>query len=216
MRSEKELIEMLDEHLGFLKISFREFDNGNLREAKRIANSIYTIVFDKGRTSSILAQLGWKEKIAFISSGNVLKPPKDPMKDWYQSPPLLMMVGGPQGLAYIARLGHTPDKHRMMSFEEWWREDPIYWYQESYDLPQKIHLLSREALVLSLTDQDGGRHLDPKISNKHYRWMKEDQPWVNVDTGEKPKLSAELVTARQVGWELVESLTRYRQRDKAL
>lgn len=209
MRDEKELKASLLEQLGFLESSSREFDDGKLAEAKRIANSIYTIVHDKNQAKSILGQLEIKEKIDFVATGKEYTPPNDPTKKRYSSPPLLnILSGGSKGLEFVPKLGNSARGHRKLKFEDWWKNDPIYWYQEEGDKDGTYRevLLSREELILTITDQDGGRHLDPKVRNNLYKRMKETRDWKNALTGQPIDIKPELKTARQIGWELTESL----------
>jgi hypothetical protein len=209
MRDRAELNAQLFEQLDFIETSSREFDAGKLHEAKRIANAIYTIVVDKSRTVSILRQLKVKDEISFLASGTKYDPLSNPEKTRFQSPPLVRIVTGQNGFEYTPRLDQSPKNHRMLEFENWWNKDAIFWYRAQGGQGPEEKTMSRKDLVSSLTDQDGGRHLDQQLTDANYRYLKGNHDFRNMETGLLVAMSTELVTVRQIGWELVESLRQY-------
>jgi hypothetical protein len=68
-RTRGELVSALNNQLKAIKASSAAFDEGEAWEATRLAVAVYVILYDgKGRTVSLLSQLGIKEKIPFVST----------------------------------------------------------------------------------------------------------------------------------------------------
>lgn len=211
MRDLAELNSQLFEQLDFLASSSREFDAGKRHEAKRIANAICTIVHDKHRTVSILSQLAVKDRVQFVASGCEYQLPEDPTKERFQSPPLVTISLGPDGMVYEPRLDESPQKQRSLSFDDWWVNDPIFWYRDEEQGTWVERTMSRRDLVLSITDQDGGRHFDKLLSEAAYRHMKTNHGFRETKTGHLSVMFTELVSVRQIGWELAESIRRFEE-----
>ncbi|WP_234853388.1 hypothetical protein [Paracoccus everestensis] len=209
MRTEEELKAALDEHIGFLQSSCEAFDKGVLAEGKRIANSIYTLIWDYKRTKSILSQIGAKENMLFLSSGDKLD--KDEIlaqkAGSYASPRLLMFGFNERGITWEPRLGAVPSVHSWLSFKDWWEDEPIFWAAEAEGSINRI-FVSRRELITSLTDQEGGRHLDPILDSEGYKLMKFDEGWRDASTNEVVLRDQALFMARQIGWEMLQTLER--------
>lgn len=188
-RSQEELQKAFAEQVLALLSSCAAYDAGHEWEARRLATTIVNLVHDKGRTQSLLGQLGQKQQIKWFTTsspnhpGNVLP--------WS---PMVMIVGGLSGYKPImdAPLGRS----EFIAFEDWWNET-VY-----EDGPLK---LSRSVLLRTLRDQDGGSHYDPEISDGAYKLMKGGAGWFMVagDGTELPMSSAELATARQIAYEVI-------------
>jgi hypothetical protein len=210
MRPRVEIHGALMEQVGFLIASCNAFDAGNVAEAKRIANSIYTLVVDKGRSKSILTQLEVKSGMDFIASGDDVS--SHDKKILFENPPLLMIKFGATGVSLVPRLGLLKQDYRHLSYKDWWEEDPVF-RVDGQSNDQKTSLLSRKGLITSLTDQDGGRHFDSKLTQKNYIEIKNETipVIITLADGEKQSIEltrVELLTARQIGWELLASLER--------
>ena len=68
-RTRGELVSALNNQLKAIEASSAAFDEGEAWEATRLAVAVYVILYDgKGRTVSLLSQLGIKEKIPFVST----------------------------------------------------------------------------------------------------------------------------------------------------
>src|SRR5262249_55095782 len=68
-RTRGQLVSALNNQLKAIKASSAAFDEGEAWEATRLAVAVYVILYDgKGRTVSLLSQLGIKEKIPFVST----------------------------------------------------------------------------------------------------------------------------------------------------
>lgn len=198
-RTQDELIQALEEQLGFLKKSGAEFDAGDLTEAKRLANAVVVLVEDGKRKKfkSILTQLGVRDELQFLSSGGV-----DPSNLLADMPLVAMRLSvGPRGgsAKYIPMFGetHAPKK---LSFEQWWSE-PIFKEQGIDALT-----LDRQTLTRALRDQEGGSHFDDELSNPVYIGIAKEHSdeWLLVTEQGSAQIEPgpHLASMRQIAWEL--------------
>jgi hypothetical protein len=104
-RTRSELVSALGEQLNAIKTSSAAFDAGDNWEAKRLATAAHIILYDKGRTVSLLTQLGVKERINFISSSV----PANPNNSLAETP-LVIVHYGPNGPDYLplCKIGGGP------------------------------------------------------------------------------------------------------------
>jgi hypothetical protein len=155
-KSQDELRTELHEQLQALQSSCNGFDRGGLWEAKRLATIVDTLVHDRNRkTVSLLSQLRVRDAMKFTSSRH----------EWNNHSvtpqiPLVLIRHTSTGAAYEPVLDKLPFPNAQLSFSKWW-EQPIL---------RDIHRrdLSRKNLVCSLRDQDGGGHVDAKLTNEAY------------------------------------------------
>lgn len=198
-KSRDELLTELSEQLAALKMSAQSFDAGRLWEAKRIAVSIYIIVHDRGKNSqSLLSQLGVKEGIKFLSTGSLVS------GNILSEQPLIvhrMSLSGSEFLP-LCTTG-APMDNRQLAFSRWWEEDIL-----------KVddgRTLSRKNLVCSLRDQDGGAHVDPKLTDPAYiAFARENGTGMYFAAGNNPPEpvgpGAHKATVRQIAFELETTL----------
>jgi len=64
----EDLVEKLQQQVGFLERSANLFDEGHEDEAFRLAGVMRTLVYDKGRSQSVLGQLGVKDTLRFVDT----------------------------------------------------------------------------------------------------------------------------------------------------
>ena len=64
-QTQDELFQQLKEQLKFIHTSSNEFDKENFSEAKRLATNIRILLHDTNSSTSLLKQLGYKEKIYY-------------------------------------------------------------------------------------------------------------------------------------------------------
>jgi hypothetical protein len=157
----KRFKQKLEEQINFIRSSCQAFDNGNKKEALRIATSIRVILHDTPQSTSILKHLNAKDINLFTIHVEPPKPPED-MNGYMPIHAFSMGVinlGGTD-FGYGPNLeDFSPGKSRVLPVDEWWNE--IIWI---------ISLksgLTRKRLVLSAANQDGGAHVDNQL-NEHY------------------------------------------------
>lgn len=185
-----------------LRASCASFDQGNAWEAMRLATSTYIMVNDGGRNArSILTHLGIRDSISFIASGHDIRSSRNMVAD---TPLVLavMQIGGPSD--YVPRGNQTPELERLLSFGAWWERDYIFRSGDG------LNKLTRKKLVFALRNQEGGSHYDGELTDPDYIEAAHGKTWMALssDGSRRPLRQLELVTMRQVAWELLESLTR--------
>lgn len=68
-------LRQLHEQRGFLEVSAASYDNGIESEAKRLAVAIRVLVYDRGRSKSLLTHLGVKAHLGFSDTALGVPPP---------------------------------------------------------------------------------------------------------------------------------------------
>ncbi|GCL64320.1 hypothetical protein [Pseudaquabacterium pictum] len=194
--SDSERWQQLHEQMGFLARSCRDFDEGHVSEAKRMANEVVKLVLEKGRNyKSLLHQVGLMPGLQFISSC----PPLEP-KTIFIGPRLVYWEHSPSGsVSFHANLDSVP-MNRFLSFDDWWAEPVI---------PKSDgQLMNRMGLVTSLRNELGGAHVDAEIS-EDIAEMQREGPF-RVFSGARASMSrvpdVELHTMRQIAHEVLRSI----------
>jgi hypothetical protein len=192
----------LQRQIAHLRRSATAYDEGSIEEAERLASAVYMICHDGGRNAkSLLGQLDLKSRVRFPDSSSW--PPKEPGVA-RAGPPLLGLWNDDQGLRYAPRLG-SPARLEKLPFSKWWD-------QKVYENARGL-TLSRKNLVCSLRSQDGGGHVDDKLTDEayysflaygdHHGWN--DERTLSVDSG-IPVQNAHWMTMRQIAWEVDQAL----------
>lgn len=205
-QSQQELLSHLNEQIQFIKKSATDFDNGDITEAKRIALHIRTLVHDTKNTTSLLSQLGIKEKILYLNSAL----------------PYSSSIISHIGLVYLKCTNTTngiisnyspflnngpPIKKDRINFLEWWEKNIVL-------TDQKENQFTRKDLILNVADKDGGAHVDGKINKAYAELSRQNSVgFVLVTTKQnqpekrEPIKYIELASIRQVAFELLESIS---------
>lgn len=196
-----------------LQSSCAQFDIGCDWEAARIATSIFNLAYDnsKRRIHSILTQLDRKRSMDFYSTS--VASPEENALPWapltYQS----MTIGtGPDGArvsdaTFMPLLDAPFAVPRAVSFDAWWAE-PIYSWRNQH--------LSRQTLLATLRDQEGGSHFDAEVTDPMYlslksgAGMESSVSGVTEDGRAYETVTAlaggEAASARQIGFEMLMAL----------
>ncbi len=160
-RSKDELIESFKEQLNFVKKSSAAYDEGDKSEAKRLATHIDILLHDRGKTLSLLTQLGFLSNTKFFSpahpysQGNVLSEAR-----------LCMKMLNADGVAYMPILDDAFLGWKQLDFSDWW-EEPILILRGSDFQSQNEIGITRKKLIVMMRDKDGGAHIDNLIP-KYY------------------------------------------------
>jgi hypothetical protein len=181
--------------------SSASYDQGNLWEAKRLANEIAMLVHDpvRGRSKSLLTQLGCKADLRFhdtcanhpamVRDGEIFPPSG-----------LLGLAGDANGWRIVpsCQLSEMPSD---------WSEDQKFrfWWEESVTRFVGRANLSRKNLVMSARDQDGGAHVDGVLELKSYADFAFDAA-SSARVNGQPLPNAHLACIRQIAWELMQTL----------
>lgn len=194
-QSTSELNAHLQEQIGFLERSADAFDAGYTNEAKRLAVTIRVLVHDTRRSHSLLSQLDQKNTSICDSSFD------------YDPNSLIAHAGlagisvNPPKVEHAAPLdGDDPSRFRWVDFEKWWNA-VIFVYDGGREL-------TRKELVLAVSNQDGGAHVDPALDEDYARLSRQNAlgRFTFDEAGEVSLCKAELVSVRQIAHELLKSL----------
>jgi hypothetical protein len=179
-----------------LAASCRQFDLGDEWEAARIASALHILLYDSGKSRSILHQLGIKDSLQFVCTGGPIG-----HTDLIPTHPLVKMEIGPVGSRYLPIKNEVPAPVRHFKFKKWWKE-PVF------AASQAKWVLTRGDLISNMRNQDGGGHFDGALTDERYVEFSRAPQWVmNMTDGtEVGLMGLEQNTMRQLGWEVLESL----------
>lgn len=154
-QTEEDLKSHLQDHLTFLKLSSKSYDEGHTGEIKRLAASLRVLLHDTQYSISILEQLRIKNDLLFINTATKPNP-----ANLLTHSGLAAMAMSNQSAKFVPYLDSLPGpSYAAMRFTKWWSETVI--------IDNKRNKISRKDLVLSIANQDGGVHVDPML-NKVY------------------------------------------------
>ena len=150
----------------FLRDLLQQVDNLKLDDEQReiravmIAAQLRTLLYDSGKSMSILSQLGIKESLFFMpvcADGQI-----DMASNLVPSYSLVDCQITSDGL-YVCYKKPNHFSHRLnVFFNHWWNEIVI---DTKGAAPVR---LSRRGIVLTLCDKEGGAHLDPEFTDEYY------------------------------------------------
>ena len=183
-----------------LRSAAKAYDEGAQAQALNLAIRVRTLVHDRGRGTSLLKQLGVKDRLPYL----------DTALAEYEAPAVVMHAGlcmitaslGSDGASrYTAPLGElSPDRqHPPAAFEDWWNEPVV-----TVDGGRRF---SRADFVLTLANQDGGGHVDPTLGESYAAIARAGVPQFQPAAGADSRLrNLVLPSVRQIAFELDESL----------
>ena len=198
-QSEDMLKQHLDEHVGFLKRSAELYDQGIVAEAKRLAVSIRVLLHDTGNSVSLLGQLGMKGGQKFVDTATDRS-----MSDAPSYSGLVMPLINPGSAEYLPHLNRMTSK--LTVFEDWWKATVI--------IDSNLRDISRQRLILTVANQDGGAHVDPKLNDVYADLSKNNsmgqmylpsvswEPTIGIESWE-PIIGIEHASVRQIAHEVL-------------
>ena len=147
--------DQLKRQFGFLVNSCRIFDNGDWEEAIRIATCIRVLIHDTSKSTSLLKHLNAKSIKLFSTSPEI--PDSENGYEPFHAFTMGVIDFGKEVFGYMPNLeDFKPGSSVVLPVEEWWEQ--IVWKLS----PQCK--LTRKRLILSAANQDGGAHVDAKLS----------------------------------------------------
>ncbi len=187
-----------------LSKSCKEFDRGDVFEAKRIAVHLRTLWHNKGQSKGLASQLNLANQVidtafvvppTFITAG-LPDTPSDERR--------LFAIGGSR--AYAPLFDNGPAGIYKTQFDQWWEGNVLS--------DGEGHKFTRKDLVLALANTDGGAHVDPTLDSEYYALTRKGTfGTIRVVPTEDPKVfkrvetpSPVAVTLRQIGHETLKSL----------
>jgi hypothetical protein len=180
----------LRDQLGFIQSSADAFDRGYEAEAKRLAVALRILLHNTKRSHALLMQLGKLDQ-PFLSSAF----PYDELNQTTHQG-LVMIAGRGRYVPHLDGSGYR----RWLPFEEWW-EEPIL-------VDDRRVRISRQLLVQSVADKDGGAHVDPALTEVYHRLSRENSMgWVHTTgASSSPIRAIELASIRQIAHEALKTL----------
>lgn len=182
----------LKEQIYFLKSSCDSFDKGFKGEAKRIAVVLRILFHDTRNSHSLLGQLD-KKKNDFLSTAI----PEMPENEATHYGLVFIGMKGKE-TRFIPMLDDVPF-HNWMSFNDWWNEIIF--------IDKNKKKFSRKDIILTVSNQDGGAHVDPKLDENYINLSKNNSLDIGVFSGNnfikltKPEQAA----LRQIGHEVLKT-----------
>jgi len=201
-QSPEDTLTSLKKQIRFIGKSSKAFDRGDVDEAVRIATSIRILLHDTNSSTSVLTQLGKKSLLFYdtalerkendLTTYHGLTVPElapDPVLGWVP----LVAISDEEGAADLPSVKKP--------FDDWWNGIVL-------DNNKDVEF-TREEIVLSACNKDGGAHVDPEIEERYAKVERsKDFAFVFSSGGKRryPNAGAGLSTIRQVGFEVLLTL----------
>jgi len=194
--SREDLDRCFNNQLKLLLHYINEYDKGERYFSRPISGIIRLLVHDKGGAKSILSQVGRKEIMFYDTSFPVCE-----KSEVSYSGITTIAYSKNNEFMYVAPLdrdGVGPIK--MVDFISWWRSEIF--------IDARGNHITREDLVLSMAEQDGGVHKDSGLNqpyadlsrNNSMRWVIEN------GVSSAPLYGVEEAAVRQIAHELLKTL----------
>jgi hypothetical protein len=183
------------EQIKFLKNSIILFDKGDYEECKRIAVSIRVLVHDSKNSISLLKQLK-KKDISFYDNASSYLP-----GNLFPTARLVALASTKEGEAtYIPNKDFRGNSTIKVPFDSWWNDIVI---DDSHG-----NLLKRKDLILSISNQDGGAHVDPELNIPYgsIAKLKTQEKGIIIGNGRGFRMSLIQASVRQIADELIRTL----------
>src|SRR5215217_2039541 len=155
--------EELKKQLGYLRRSCQLYDEGEVDEAIRIAVPIRTIIHDTRNTTSLLTHLNAKGIKLWSSIVGATE-----NTTWYLGMGLYRQwkYGNRAGASYGPSFDDGPEMVLLL-VSEWWNQIVYVFSRRPEEDPTgdiEVLRLSRQDIVRTATDKDGGVHVDEKLT----------------------------------------------------
>ena len=214
-RPRGELLENLQEQIGYLERSNEAFDNGHLAEAKRLSVPLRVLFHQTRNSHALINQLGLEKVLTWVDTAGVPRPGNLVSTTGLT---LVRMVTGPGAHAeHVAQLDFYPPSPILtrggqeippgtrIPFDEWWN-NPVIRDTAGTEF-------SRRAVVLALANKEGGAHVDP-VADADYSALASSSSLgvvFKVNDEELTLANPVLPSIRQVSYEVLESLREQQQ-----
>jgi hypothetical protein len=178
-------------------------------EAKRIATTVRVLIHDTKNSSSLIGQLGLKNKLHFLDTASKNDGRLHSMTNMHgvhgsntnQYLGLVAKINTGDSLIatplYIQNSKEWYDSYKRLVFDIWWNNVVI-------DTNGNKH--TRKDLILNAANKDGGAHIDSELPN-HYNLTKNTNLCLNIK-GIETEFERNIVYASiaQIGWEILNSI----------
>lgn len=197
-RSKDDLLDALSEQIELLKLGCRSFDSGNEIEAKNIAVRLRVLLHQTKQSHALLEQVGLRNGY-FVNTAHRLRP-QNRGSDFALTSVLVDSMSGAKYVPLLdSRVGDIRPSKRV--FSDWWNIPVIK--------DQRKGTFCRRELVLAVSNQDGGAHIDPTIDDAYRRLTRENSLLMFFSTGPENAHAMGnpvLASIRQIAYEVEETL----------
>jgi hypothetical protein len=198
-KSGDELRRECREQVELLLSAVMGFDAGREIEAKNIALRLRVLLHDTPKQTSALTHVGLKSTLKYLDTCQ-----DSPPGNLLMEQPLVLTEFSPTGVRFRAILDEPIPpflRPQLVAFDAWWKR-VVLWHET---LQKKF---SREALVLTMADKDGGAHIDEDLS-ADYAWLTRQQVASGTTMRQgvsTPVLPLAEAVVRQIAHELLKGL----------
>lgn len=211
--AEPDLAKALDIQVGYLQRSARDFDDGELDEAHRLAVTVRVLCHDTRQSTSLLTQLGWKDSMGFMDSSHPAEPPTMEIEGrvvqavgWVHHGLGRLRMGGGGPARIVPYFDDVPlrNQREPVPFDHWWTNTIL---TDGREQPW-----TRKELVLAMANKDGGAHVDQTLPDDYYHLTRDNAMRIRANTNPDIGNEVALANMRQVAHELMRSIetqTRY-------
>lgn len=193
--SRSDLLDHLQQQSYFIRNSAAAFDSGFRGEAKRIAVAVRILLHQTANSHSLLGQLGWRQRDFYDTAG-----PYD-SRNLLTTQSLVAYRISNEGASCYAPLDEFVSHATWTKFRLWWETAIL--------ADNKKRTISRRQLVLTMSNQDGGAHVDPQLNEVYADLVKKNSMnWVfqSQSGNQTPVFDIELCSMRQIGHEVIKTL----------
>lgn len=197
-KSKDDLKRELTAQLQLLRMSCEAYDRGTEAAGKYIALSLRVLLYQHGRSRSLLEQLGHRSG-KFISTGAPLRP-----GNLATECTLTTMRMSPDGIKWfpLVAAGGGPMAPYMLQFTDWWLEPVVK--------DSKNRKFTRLDLVQHVANTDGGAHVDPDLDEDYMELSRQNSLGYTFGREQlPPEIGPELACMRQIAHELLSTLHQF-------
>ena len=202
-RSREDLMDALREQLGFLRVSCKAFDYGNMSEAKRIAGVLKILLYEAGgaradRSRALLQQIG-------ALSGNFYNTASPIVPNNLASSYSLLIMGMN---GRLTRFFPKVWALRSSATVPYWSDFTTWWTQPVIKDTSRA-VFTRYSLIADIRDKDGGGHVDGMLPSDYFAMSRGDTSgWITVG-GAQSKIAdrPHLLCMRQMAHEVFITLS---------
>lgn len=178
--------------LEFIKLSCKNFDEGHLAEAVRIATAIRVLIHQTTRSESLLKQLGVRETIGLMTS--------------VDTTPITSAVTIWDGLSVLPPMPQSafPAFLRSMKLTKIPLPD---WWQQIVMAENRLRVTRRQ-IVLMAANKDGGAHVDEDLNDTEQllkRGMWRQATYTPSGIVEEALSNQHMIGLRRFGFEILHS-----------
>ncbi len=197
-QSREDLFDHLQDQMHFLQASCSSYDEGSINESKRLAVVIRVLVHDTSKSKSLLNQLDMKS-LQYLDTSLPIIP-----GNLVSHQGLTMIRLGSEGSTFVPRCLAPPRPDigppRPLPFDDWWNAIVL--------IDQQRIEFTRKDLVLTLSNKEGGAHVDPRLDSDYVALTRHHSMgwrYSSLDRDE-PIEPIELASVRQIAYEIIISL----------